>query len=169
MFLFRWPKYIGSAICKNRLTESYTNLKILFHITFNTDIQRLIHPTRMLRFQKGYFLLFILLFITEVLIALFLHDRFIRPYFGDFLVVILIYCFCRTFRPFPVTWLAISVLIFAYFIEMLQYFKITNWLHLQDSKLATTILGSSFEWTDILAYTLGIILVVAIEKFRHKK
>lgn len=122
----------------------------------------------MLRFQKGYFLLFVTLFITEVLIALLFHDRFIRPYFGDFLVVILIYCFCRTFRPFPVIKLALSVLIFACIVEALQYFKLINRLHLQDSKLAKTILGSSFEWTDILAYTLGITLVVVIEKLRHK-
>lgn len=123
----------------------------------------------MLRLHKGYFLLTVLLLLTEILIALFLHDRFIRPYFGDFLVVILMYCFCRTFVKFPVTKLAISVLIFAYFVELLQYFKFINLLHLQDSKLATTILGSSFEWTDILAYTLGIILIVVIEKLRHKK
>ena len=42
----------------------------------------------MLRFNKTYFLLTILLFCTEVIIALFVHDNFIRPYFGDVLVVI---------------------------------------------------------------------------------
>jgi len=122
----------------------------------------------MLRFHKGYFLLTVLLLCTEILIALFLHDRFIRPYFGDFLVVILIYCFCRTFKAFPVIKLAVAVLVFAYCIEMLQYFRLLHRLRLQGSKLATTILGSSFEWTDMLAYTLGIILVIVLEKRRHK-
>ena len=122
----------------------------------------------MFRFHKGYFLLTVLLLVTEILIAAFLHDRFVRPYVGDFLVVILIYCFCRMFRPFPVIKLAVSVLLFAYSIETLQYFKLLNLLHLQDNKPATIILGSSFEWSDMLAYTLGIALVIVIEKRRHK-
>ena len=47
----------------------------------------------MLLFRRSYFSFFVLLFIIEVLIALFVNDRLIRPYVGDFLVVILIYCF----------------------------------------------------------------------------
>ena len=123
----------------------------------------------MFRFHKGYFLLTVLLFITEVLIALYLNDKFIRPYFGDFLVVILMYCFFKSFLKVPVTKLAIAVLIFAYIIEILQYFNLLNLLGLQDYKLARVVLGSSFAWMDIVAYTLGIILVVLIEKYRTNK
>jgi uncharacterized membrane protein len=51
----------------------------------------------MFRFHKTYFLLAVLLFVIELLIALYLHDRFIRPHVGDFLVVI----FCIAFSgPF---------------------------------------------------------------------
>ena len=38
-----------------------------------------------------------ILLIIEVLIALFVHDAFIRPYIGDVLVVIVIYTFVRIF------------------------------------------------------------------------
>jgi len=38
----------------------------------------------MLRFNKTYGLLALTLFITEVLIALYVHDGFIRPTVGDF-------------------------------------------------------------------------------------
>ena len=51
----------------------------------------------MLTFNLKYFLFALALFMIEVLIALFVHDSFIRPYLGDFLVVILIYCAVRTF------------------------------------------------------------------------
>ena len=40
---------------------------------------------------------FILLTI-EVLIALFVHDAFVRPYIGDVLVVVVIYTFVRIFN-----------------------------------------------------------------------
>ena len=50
----------------------------------------------MLTFRKTYFILSILLFIIEVLIALFAHDEFIRPYVGDLLVVVLLYCLVKS-------------------------------------------------------------------------
>ena len=42
----------------------------------------------------------IILLITEVLIALYVHDDFIRPYVGDAIVVIVIYTFVRIWMPF---------------------------------------------------------------------
>ena len=41
----------------------------------------------------------LLLFLTEAVIALMVYDDFIRPYMGDALVVILIYCMVRTVVP----------------------------------------------------------------------
>ena len=82
----------------------------------------------MLTFRRNYFLLFAFLFIIEVLIALFVHDRFIRPYVGDFLVVILIYCFVRSFFNLPVITTAASVFLFACAVEMAQYFNVANLL-----------------------------------------
>jgi len=123
----------------------------------------------MLQFKKNYFLLTILLFIIEVCIALFIHDQFIRPYFGDVLVVILIYCFVKSFFNISVTKTAIGVLLFAFLIETLQYFLIVEKLNLQDSKLARTVIGTSFAWEDILAYIAGIIIVIVIEKVLFKK
>ena len=118
----------------------------------------------MFKFQLKYFILAAILFLVEVLIALFVHDNFIRPFVGDVLVVILIYCFIKSFLNSPVVITAIAVLLFAYLIEVLQYFKIVNILGLQNSNLARIIIGTSFEWTDILAYTLGIGLVILLDK-----
>lgn len=121
----------------------------------------------MLKFQLKYFIPFIILFLVEVLIALFFHDRFIRPFIGDVLVVILIYCFIKSFLDTPVIITAIAVLLFAYLIETLQYFHIVNILGLQNSTVARIVIGTSFEWTDLLAYTLGIALVILVEKKRQ--
>lgn len=115
-----------------------------------------------------YFLLFILLFIVEVLIALYLHDRIIRPYIGDLLVVIMIYCFVKSFFNTNVVKTALAVLLFAYVIEVLQYFRFVKLLGLQNSKLASVVLGTSFQWIDLVAYTAGAAIVIAIEKLRRK-
>lgn len=120
----------------------------------------------MITFQRNYFTLTILLFCIEVFIALFFHDGFVRPYVGDFLVVILIYCFIKTFLKTPVLQTALAVLIFAYLIELSQYFHLVSKLGLQNSRLANLILGNLFQWVDIIAYTLGIVLVVILEKLK---
>jgi len=116
-----------------------------------------------------YGLLALLLFGIEVLIALYLHDRIIRPYIGDLLVVILIYCFVKALVNAPVFPTALGVLLFAYAVETLQYFHVVELLGLGHSKLARVIIGSSFEWMDMLAYTVGIGLVLSIETIWYQK
>lgn len=126
----------------------------------------------MLTFNLKYFLLTILLFTTEVLIALFVHDGFIRPYFGDYLVVMLIYCFVKTFVKAPPLKLAVGVLIFSYIVEILQYLHLVDRLGLSNNVIAKTVIGYGFEWWDMLAYTLGVITILVVEtqltKFRKQ-
>lgn len=106
---------------------------------------------------------------TELAIAFFVEDSFIRPYFGDFLVVILIYCFIKSFFNISVTKAAIFVLLFSFLVEGLQYFNFISILGLEKVRLAKMVLGSNFSWADILIYILGIIFVVSVEKAVSKK
>ncbi|MGN6294005.1 MAG: DUF2809 domain-containing protein [Chitinophagaceae bacterium] len=124
------------------------------------------HPV--FRFNKTYFLLAVLLFVIEVLIALYMHDRIIRPYIGDLLVVILLYCFVRAFVNISPVKIAIGVLLFSYLIEVLQYLKLVKLLGLQHSRIANVVIGNLFEWIDLVAYTVGIIIVLAVEKYRKQ-
>lgn len=118
-------------------------------------------------FRKNYFILTVILFVAEVCIALFVNDRFIRPYVGDFLVVMLIYCFVRSFFNVPVIQAAIGVLVFAFTIEGLQYIQFVNILGLQNLKLASVVLGNSFAWMDMITYVLGIGFVLACESLNN--
>ncbi|MHA4811457.1 ribosomal maturation YjgA family protein [Flavitalea flava] len=115
------------------------------------------------RFHASYFLLSLGLLGLEILIGGFLHDSIIRPYGGDFLVVILLYCFARSFLDLPVIPVALSVLVFSYLVETMQYFNLADRLHLKAHSLARIVLGTSFSWADILSYTLGILLVLMLE------
>ncbi|MDT0690395.1 DUF2809 domain-containing protein [Salegentibacter sp. F188] len=119
-------------------------------------------------FNRKYFLAAIVLFVVEVFIAIYVRDKFIRPYAGDFLVVMLLYFFLKSFLKISVTTAAISVLAFAYFIEALQYLHIIDLLGIQNNKFAAIVLGSHFEWEDMLAYTLGILTVFGIEKIKER-
>lgn len=77
--------------------------------------------------------------------------------------MILIYCFVKSFINTPVKATALAVLLFSYLIETLQYFHLVDLLGLEKSKTARIVIGTSFAWTDLLAYTLGILLVLIIE------
>ncbi|PZO41866.1 MAG: DUF2809 domain-containing protein [Pseudanabaena frigida] len=117
-----------------------------------------------LTFNQKYFLLTILLFLIEVCIAIWFDDRFIRAFVGDVLVVILIYCFIRSFWKSNETVVALSVFAFACAIEGLQYLNLIDRLGLGQYKLLVIILGSTFDWTDIIAYALGTAIVLVWEK-----
>jgi hypothetical protein len=118
----------------------------------------------MLTFNRMYFALAVVIFLVEVLIALFVRDRFVRPYVGDVLVVILIYSFIKSFLRLPVVGVAVFVLLFAFTIEFLQYINIVEVLGLKKSKIARTVIGTEFVWFDLLAYVAGIMIVLIAEK-----
>jgi hypothetical protein len=118
----------------------------------------------MFKFNRNYLLIALLIFIVEVLIALFVNDRFIRPYVGDVLVVVLIYCFAKAFLNLPAVQVALGVLAFSFAIEIMQYFKLVELLGLGGNELARIVIGTSFAWEDFLAYTAGILLVRAFER-----
>lgn len=118
----------------------------------------------MLTFRRSYAIFSLFLLGIEILIALFVRDGFVRPYLGDTLVVILLYCLLRAFLKLNVAPAALLVLGFACFVELLQYVQLLKHLDLQDSTLARIILGSSFSWLDLLAYSAGTGIILLLEK-----
>ena len=121
-------------------------------------------------FNSKYLIASIVLLAIEILIAIYVKDRFIRPYVGDFLVVILLYTMIRTIWNGRVKSVAYSVLVFSFLLEFLQYFKLVDMLGLGHIKLARILIGTSFAWEDLVAYFLGIMTVLWLEgEFRMKQ
>ena len=109
------------------------------------------------------------IFLIEIMIALFIHDNFIRPYIGDVLVVILIYCVLKSFLDLRVLPAALMVLGFSFLVEFLQYVNIVEILGLENVKIARIVIGTSFSWWDMLAYIMGAGSIIMVEKFVLKK
>ena len=123
---------------------------------------------RQFRFDPRYGLLTLALTGIEIFIGCCMHDALIRPYGGDLLVVILLYCLIRTFWNLPPWPLAAGVLAFSYLEETLQYFHLADRLGFTKPSLARTLIGTSFTWVDMLSYTLGIATVLMLEELgRH--
>ncbi len=111
-------------------------------------------------FNPSYFFVTLGLFVIEVCIAVFVDDRVIRPFVGDVLVVILIYCFLRAFFRIQTTVAIALVFGLACLVEALQYFKVLNLLGWQNNTLLRVVLGTTFDGKDILAYAIGAAIVL---------
>lgn len=105
-----------------------------------------------------YLFLTLLLLIVEVLIALFVHDNFVRPYIGDVLVTVLICSFLRIIIPKGVKLLPLYVFIFSAGVEVLQYFRIVELLGLSDNRFFSILIGSVFDVKDVVCYGAGCVL-----------
>jgi hypothetical protein len=119
-------------------------------------------------FRLKYFIWFLVLLFIELYIALYIKDRFIRPYIGDVLVVILLYTFLRSFFKISYIQGMITVLFFSFTIEFSQVFQPIKLLNLEDCQIAHWVLGSSFNWFDFIAYLAGLVIIFIVEKKYHK-
>lgn len=108
--------------------------------------------------------IFALLFGIECLIALFIRDRFIRPYVGDMLVMVLLYFFVRIWRPKGVRYLSLWIFLFAAAVEGSQYLRLAAFLGIEHIPAARIVLGSTFDWKDIACYGVGCLLTAWLER-----
>lgn len=121
-----------------------------------------------MRINFKYSLGFIALFIIEVLIALYVRDSFVRPYLGDVLVVILLYCLVRSILSKRIKLLPMYLFFFATLVEVAQYFRIIEVLRLKSNTVLSTAVGSSFDVKDVLCYLTGAVLLFIWEKVAVK-
>lgn len=110
-----------------------------------------------------------ILFLIECIIALFVHDRIVRPYIGDLLVVILIYMTVRSFVPKGVVLLPLYIFIFAVIVEILQFVNVVGLLRVSDKAVARTIIGTQFSWIDIIMYAIGCLITWIMQTMINKK
>nr|WP_238486413.1 DUF2809 domain-containing protein [Motilimonas eburnea] len=114
-------------------------------------------------FSKAHFVCSTVLFAVLAYIALFVNDQFVRPFLGDVIVVVWLYTVLKSFLLIKSSWLAHFVLLFSYAVEVAQYFKLVSLLGLEHIKAVRIIFGATFDWLDLLAYTLGWLLILGIQ------
>ncbi len=120
------------------------------------------------KFNTRYAIGFLTILLIEVLIAVYVKGGFIRHTMGDFLVVILLYCFFKSFTTLSPKFVGLLVLVIAFIIEFLQGTSFLEYIGLDQNKIAKVVLGSTFHISDLIAYTLGIITVLILEIYRKK-
>lgn len=119
-------------------------------------------------FSFKYLFLTLIFLAVEIFIALFVNDDFVRPFAGDALVVVLIYCFLRIFLDFSYRKIALGVLILSFTIEILQYFDYVKMLGLENNRVLSAALGRTFAAEDFAAYFAGFLLIILTNFFYER-
>ena len=107
----------------------------------------------------GYGVATLGIFSLELFIALFVRDNFIRPYVGDMLVVVLVYTCVRVLFPEKPRLLPLYVFLFSAGVEALQGMRIVELLGLQNNRFFSVLIGTTFDWKDIVCYGVGCLLL----------
>lgn len=116
-----------------------------------------------------YAFIFLVLAVSEVLIALYVRDAFVRPYFGDVLIAVLLCALVRIFLPNGLTLLPLFVFFFSTMVETLQYFHFVDRVGLGNSAFFRTLIGTSFSFWDILCYFVGCVSFFGVECVMRRK
>ena len=100
----------------------------------------------------------------EVVIGKYVHDAFIRPYLGDVLIVVAVYLLVRAIWPKGHRLLPVWVFLFAAAVECMQGFGWADLPVIRDTRLLRIVLGSTFDWRDIVCYAVGCCGIALVER-----
>ena len=117
-------------------------------------------------FRPFYALATLVLFVIEGLIALYMHDAFIRPHGGDMLAVVLVYLGLRSVTRMSVRTAVIAALVIAFAIEFGQLFHVLDRLGLGHNRILRVVLGGVFDVGDLGCYCVGAAAAWAVEPLR---
>lgn len=96
-----------------------------------------------------------------------MHDDWIRPHGGDVLAVVLVYLGLRSVTRIGVASGAITAFATGCLVEIAQRLDLLRLLGLTADSVSGTVLGSTFDWSDILAYGAGALTVLFVERLRR--
>ena len=91
----------------------------------------------------------------------------VRTFFGDVLVVGVLFYAIRSIARVPTGLLACCVLIIAWLVEFSQAIHLVRLLGLGDSYWARILLGTSFDYWDLVAYAMGVAAIYVVESRRE--
>lgn len=113
-----------------------------------------------------YSVAFIVFLAIEVCIALFVHDDFVRPYIGDVLAVVTVYCAVRIVFPDRINLMSLLVFAFAAVVELIQLTDLAKMFG--EGSFMAILLGSTFDPADLLCYGIGTLPLLLWDIFGTK-
>jgi hypothetical protein len=97
------------------------------------------------------------------------HITGVPLFIGDILWGLMVYFIIRClFINRTIKWVSITSLLFCYAIEFSQLYQ-APWINnVRHTVIGGLVLGEKFLWSDMLCYTIGIVIGILIEKLIAK-
>ncbi len=113
---------------------------------------------------------FIIICITIVLGLASRHFKVVPLFVGDILWATMVYFMVRfLFINKPVSFIAIVSLLFSYAIEFSQLYH-APWIDsIRPTLFGRLVLGATFNWGDMISYTVGVGIGVLVDKYLLSK
>ncbi len=115
------------------------------------------------RFRPQYLVLAVAVFAVLVLIETQLDSGFVRFSVGDALVVVLLYGIIMAVSTWSRFASAMVSLLIAYAVETSQALDLVERLGITPNRFTDVVLGNTFTWSDMAAYTVGIVFTLVAE------
>lgn len=100
---------------------------------------------------------------VEIYIGACVRDAWVRPYAGDLLAVVLVYATLRMVLALPAPALATVSFLVGAIVEAIQYLGIPEILGIAHHPLLAVVVGTTFQWEDLLAYAIGALIALLID------
>ena len=127
------------------------------------------NPNSSLGLNLRALLIAIALFCVELSIAtVFRHIGWLRGFAGDALAVVFVYYGFKSFVRAPALWLATAALLVGYGVELSQYISHSAGWKISNPVLRIVV-GSTPDWWDIVAYTVGFIAILIIQRWAGRR
>ena len=118
--------------------------------------------------RQGYGLAALAVLLVEIAIALWVRDRWVRPFGGDVLAVVLVYLGVRATTRWRWPVAVGAALGMAVMVELSQFAGLATRLGFVRGSAGEVVLGSGFDPSDFVAYALGAALVAVVEGWRGR-
>ena len=100
---------------------------------------------------------------VEIYIGACVQDAWVRPYGGDVLAVVMVYAILRMVLALPAPAVATASFLVGAIVEAIQYLRLPEILGLARHRLLAVLVGSTFQWEDLVAYTAGALIAWLID------
>lgn len=126
--------------------------------------------------MKSFRLRYFLIFVATIILGLCSRrygaylSSFIADYAGDTLWAMMVYFGFRILFPYTQIFrIIIIALVFSYAIEISQLYQ-AEWINtVRNTLLGALILGHGFLWSDIVCYTVGVLLALGLDYLLFRK
>ena len=117
----------------------------------------------MFQFKPKYFVSALILAVAVYFLANNTQTVFLQQYVKDIALILFIYCFVRGLFRFNAPQVLGFSLFACFLLKLLQVTNFFGWIGIQDQHFLQILIGNVYSWWDILSYTIGFLVLIALD------